>query len=222
MKEIMTIPSTKYHVNSILFKSVLIYGHQGAGKTEMVRAFTEEAVKRYGQENVNAKWVSKGKYLSSLMDLGLDNKLVQILFCDNATLSRIPNDVLEEYFSIRHKWYEKTQRPYGYILSFISAHRFHGVNLSLRTDNDVIIAMNAPSNPYDRNVIRKYIGSFGIQKLDEWDRKNMKGNAVCWTRTDIEMIQVPMASTNYLEEIPSSKCELLLSSPFYKYGNSRR
>lgn len=216
-QDIMTIPQTDYVINSIIFKSVLLYGHQGAGKTELVRALTEEAIKRYGKENVNAKWVMKGAYLPALMDLALDNKLIQILFTDNATLSKIPDSIMEEYFAIRHKWYERTKRPYGYILSFVAAHRFHGVNLSLRTDNDVIIAINAPSNPYDRSVIKKYMGEYGIQNLDTWEKNGIKGNAVCWSRTNIETIQLPLATTNYLDEIPIQKCEYYITSPYYRY-----
>uniref|UniRef100_A0A6H1ZZG1 Uncharacterized protein n=1 Tax=viral metagenome TaxID=1070528 RepID=A0A6H1ZZG1_9ZZZZ len=174
MKHIKFVPKTSYVTNSILFKSVLIYGKIGSGKSEIYRSFVEKAVKKYGIENVNAQYVTKGKYLRYLLEYGLDNKLIQCLFVDDATLSKIPKDVMEDYFRIRHKWYELTNRPYGYILSFIAAHRFYGVHLSLRSDNDTYIFLTSPTSPFDRSVTKKYIGEEGIARLQFFEEQRSK------------------------------------------------
>jgi hypothetical protein len=208
MKKITYTPSTKYISNSIIFKSVLLYGHQGIGKTEKVRSFVEKAVKKYGRKNVNARYITRGDYLPYLIKYGLDNKLIQILFCDNATLSRIPRDTLEDYFNIRHIWYNRTKRPYGYILSFLACHRFHGVNTELRTDNDVIIFMNAPTNPFDYSIVKRYIGEEGIARLEYFEKERnrrlnskYKKYSIFWSRGQIGLYISRLAKENYLKEV---------------------
>lgn len=180
----------------------------GIGKTEIVRSFVEKAVKKYGIENVNARYIPKGEYLPYLLKYGLDKKLIQILFTDNATLSRIPDNVIENYFTLRHIWYKKTNRPYGYILSFIAAHRFFGCNKCLRTDNDVYIFLNSPTSPFDVSITKRYLGEEGIARLEYYEKERnkrinskYKQYSLFNARGQVGIHISKLAKENYLEEV---------------------
>jgi len=208
LKQITYVPKTPYETNAIIFKSVLVYGRMGVGKTEVVRSFVEKAIKKYGKENVNAVYVNKGSQLPYLLQYGLNDKLVQIFFIDNATLSKIPNPIMEEYFFLRHRWYELTRRPYGYILSFIAGHRFHGVNTCLRTDNDCYIWLNSPTNPFDKSIVKGYIGNSGIARLESYEReRNKRLNSkyrqysVYNARGEVGLHISKLAKENYMKEV---------------------
>lgn len=55
-EDVVVVPTENrpYESNAIVWRNVLIYGSQGSGKSETVRAIVEKAVEKYGSDNVNA------------------------------------------------------------------------------------------------------------------------------------------------------------------------
>lgn len=203
MKQIMYTPKTKYLTNNIRFKNVLIYGKPGSGKTELVRAIDERAVLKYGKENVNAS-VSYNGDLDLLIEYGLDDKPVQILFADNVTLVKPKKEALQNFFKIRHYYRMLTGRSNGLILSFLAAHRFHGVNISLRTDLDFLIVRNSPTNPWDNNIIKRFIGNLGIHIMEIIEeeretRRDLYKFSMFYSKTKTGLLELPLAKENYLK-----------------------
>lgn len=200
-------PNTPYRTNNIQFKSVLIYGKIGSGKTEMVRKIAEEAVSRYGADKVSASINEDGE-IKDLLDQGLTEKLVNIIFVDNVTLKKYDTDQLHRLFRIRQEIFERTGREIGLIVAIITTHRFHASDLSLRTNNDIVVIRDRPSNPYDKNVIKRMIGQEGLDQITYYvyQRKSnddYKKFSVFVAEDEVGILETPLATNNYLKEVQS-------------------
>lgn len=188
------------------------YGHLGSGKTESVRSIVEEAVKRYGEENVNSVMSSSGN-IADLLEYGMDSKLIQILICDDATLRGISDTDLRKYFKARHLYRAVSGNDNGYILTIFNVHRFHGLATELRTNIDVAIWKTPPTNPYDRSVVKGFVGDDGykdLQFIEQQRFENPEWNAVSvfTSRLWKGLLLLPLAEKNYLREVVRPKIEL--------------
>ena len=207
MGTILDTPKVNYPINSIRFRNLVIFGEQGIGKTETVRAIIEKAVEYYGQENVHAIIAESGK-LDWVLDYGLNNrKLVQILFIDNITLVENPESIYQRFFKIRHEWLGWTDRPYGYIITILGSHRFHGVPMEVRTNLNAVIIMNDTMNPYDHALIKRYVSDDGIKDLEELEHTRYKvpgntGISLFKIRSGVlGLLNLGMAKKNYMERL---------------------
>lgn len=210
-KQIEYMPMVDYDINSIIMQVVELYGKQGSGKTEFVRRTTELAVEKYGIENVNCVFSNHGS-LHYLQRYALDDKMIQILFCDNLTLKKVSKQALADFFEIRHIWKARTGRSIGYILVFLGVHRFHGSPVELRTNLDALVCKNSPSSPFDFNVIKKFISANGVKDMEmlERERKNdpsLKRFSVFWRKGERGLLSLRMAKCNYMEEVCIPKTE---------------
>lgn len=93
--------------NAIVQISVLIYGKQGSGKTELIKKLVEYLVEKYGEENVNAVWTRGDLY--TLLERGIQDKLVNVLACEDLTLQPIKRKTLADFFNIRHVVCDRTK-----------------------------------------------------------------------------------------------------------------
>ncbi|MEM2260816.1 MAG: hypothetical protein QXK24_00045 [Ignisphaera sp.] len=207
---ILRKPRVNYETNNIIFKNYIIYGFQGVGKTSTVNYLAGKAIQKYGRNNVNAV-VSEDGDLELLMHYGLQPKLVNILFSDNITLRRIDRSTLMDYFKIRHLFYKRFERTNGYILSIMALHRFHSIPVELRTTIDGIIFKDSSLNPYDRSIIKKFVGQEYLQLLDNLHRArekkpSLKRLAIFVSKDLSGIISIPLARNNYLKEINSYLC----------------
>ena len=135
---------TPYPTNDILQTTIMVYGKQASGKSELVRTLVEKAVERYGEENVNAVW-SDGD-LETLL-YSLEDKLVNILFCEDLSWAKVSPKAIRDFFKVRHILQELTGRRIGLVIVILSCHRYHGIKVpDLRTDLDYFMAKNTPSN----------------------------------------------------------------------------
>jgi hypothetical protein len=159
-------PDVTYETNNVIFKNYTIYGFQGDGKTTTINSIASEAIKRYGAENVNAV-VSETGNLEGLMKWGLKPKLINLLFADNATLRPFDKNTLGNYFRIRHIFKQRFNMSNGYILSIIALHRFHAIPIELRTTLDGILVKNTSLNPYDKAVLKKFMGEENLVFFEE-------------------------------------------------------
>jgi len=206
-KRILYTPKTKYETNNVIFKNIILFGFQGSGKTLTAMRIVEEAIKKYGIEKVNAIISEEGD-LEELIYFGLQNKLVNILFADNLTLRKIKEDVLRDYFRIRHLYYERFKQNVGYILSILSVHRFHGKGcpIELRTNMDGLIVKDTSLNPYDYHFIKRMIGEdlLNILKLiSEYKNRNprYKKYSVFVSKYFRGVVSFPIPKHNYFKRI---------------------
>jgi len=207
MDRILKLPDINYidQINAVLFKNIVLYGPIGSGKTELVRAITEKTIKKYGENNVNAIKADNGELLS-LIDFGLDDKLIQLLFCDDISIRRIDPLILAEYFRIRHTWKSATKRNYGFILGIVSTHRFHNTPPALRSNFNALIIKRAPDNPWDRNFIARLVGHPALGFLDivglECDNDpDLMRYALVYMNGMTGILDLPMATKNYLKSL---------------------
>jgi len=219
LEKIVNKPITAYEhlMNHIKCKVILLYGKQGSGKTECVRGIVERAIEEYGSDNVHAAIVEEGE-LGLLVKYGLNSKLVNILFADNITLAKLSKTSIKNFFKIRHYWKRITNRNYGYIIAILASHRIHATPLELRTNLDAIICRNAPTNPWDKNIVKHFIGEEAVEYLTALDRAREENeelyniSIVNFSNITGILIQ-PLAVNNYLQRIiiPKLRMTELLS-----------
>ena len=200
-------PKVDYDVNSVIFKNIVIYGFQGAGKTTAVNTIASRAVRKYGAENVNAV-VSEDGDLELLLHFGLKPVLVNILFSDNLTLRRLERETLMDYFKVRHLYKKKFGLSNGYILSILALHRFHSIPVELRTTIDGILCLDSTMNPYDRSILKKFLGQEYLSFLDvmyslKAKQPKLKKYAVFVSKDIKGLVSLPMARREYLKSISS-------------------
>jgi len=151
--------------NPIVHKKIIVFGDQGSGKSILFRSLVAKAVELYGEENVNAVISHRGDSLLNLLSWGYDNKPVQIQIADDFTLDNTPEWVLKQYFRSRHIWRAQYKVTHGYILSIFSVHRFMSMSKEIRSGANAVLVKSMSLNPYDNNVIKRYIGDVGVEDL---------------------------------------------------------
>jgi hypothetical protein len=209
-KRIITrVPKVNYRCNNIIFKNILIYGFQASGKTTAVNSIASQVVKKYGEENTNCV-ISESGDLGLLMEKGLQPKLVNLLFADNVTLRPLSKETLMNYFRIRHIFRNRFDLDNGYILSIISLHRFFSIPIELRTTIDGILIKDSSINPYDRSVLRRFVGQDYIDFLEQIakerdERPELKQYSIFIARGLTGVISLPMVRENYLKEVQDLK-----------------
>ena len=194
-----------YKPNNIIWRNVILYGGQGAGKSELVRKLVEEACKIYGEKNVNALEIKAGR-----LDLcygALNEKPIHIVFVDDVTLVPQEKEALAKFFRIRHEFRELGNRTNGYILTIMGLHRFHGLPVEMRTNFDFIVCKSCPDNKYDRDFLKQYAGERAIQTLARIDQNKLLNrelyqySMVINKTGDVKWLKTGMAERNYLTEV---------------------
>lgn len=149
--------------NAIEEKHIIVYSKQGGGKSSTVQYLIKKAKEKYGDENVNAL---EGEP-EELLIFGWSKKPVDILVFEDITCKKLSSDVLNMFFQARHIKKEFTGLDKGLIVIFITAHRYHGIPLELRTDADVMIFKHAPINMYDYHVVKNLVGEDSVKLMEK-------------------------------------------------------
>lgn len=196
--------SKKVTESPIMFKSIVIFGYPGSGKTNCANWIAREAVKYYGIDNVNAKRVERGQF-EWIIRFGVEPKLVNILFVDNATLAEVCKSSIVSYFNIRHHP-SLSSLDKGYVLSIIAVHRFHGCPLEIRTIMDGLIVLDSTLNPYDRNMLQKFCGTDVLSYFDSIaDVKHKltkyKGIAYYKSKNVDGFLKIPFIRGEYIKDV---------------------
>jgi len=197
-------PKVKYSSNNIIFRNLLIFGGQGAGKTSTVNYIAYEARKKY-KSLVNAR-ISEDGDLEALMEYGLRPTLVNILFSDNLTLRPLKKETLMEYFRIRHRFKERFNLNNGYILSIMGVHRIHNIPVELRTNIDGIIVKDSSINPYDRSILKRFLGEASLKILDliargRDERPELRDYSFFVGRGISGLLSFPLVKKNFLRPV---------------------
>ncbi len=198
-------PDVPYETNNVMLHNCIQYGHIGSGKTETVRAIVEEAVKKYGSENVNPV-VSRNGDIVELLEYGMNDKMIQILIADDATLRKIKDSDIRKFFKARHVYKSLTGKSNGFILTIFNVHRFHGLTTELRTNIDMAIWKTLPTSPYDRSIVKKFVGEDGLDDLKYIESMRLeepKWNSISvfTSRLWTGLVVLPLAKQDYLLEV---------------------
>jgi len=188
--------------NAIQQFLMLLYGKPGSGKTETIRWLVEQAIKKYGEENVNVAW-SKGD-MQVLLEEGIKDKLINILYVEDATDALTnKSSVFSDYFQIRHKVKEKTGRSHGYVMVIIALHDYFGIPKKFRNSWDLILFKSAPTNKYDRDFFKGMIGENLVNYLAQNQilsrrQPSRKAYGIFYTSFHVGKWKNPMAKKDYL------------------------
>lgn len=203
---ILYSPKVDYETNDIQFVSGIVYGAIGSGKSCIGISITDEAVKKYGIEEVNSAIEPYGD-LEKTIKYGIRKSLVNILFTDDVTLRPISRSTLRLFFQIRHLYKNAFNVKNGYILALLGIHRFHASVPELRTNIDFLVVKTLPSNDYDFNVIKRRIGEKGVKLLMNIEKKKLKSPAykkysLYWLRTGEKgLLTTELPQSNYMRVI---------------------
>lgn len=207
------------YANNVIYKSLLIYGNPGSGKTTTINSIAGMFVDEYGIENINARFKEDGN-LEPLIYRGLAPKMVNLLFADNATLREQSKEVLNNYFTLRQRFFDKFNKdPWnlsnGYILNTISIHRYHGINTNFRSTVEGIIVKDISLNPYDRRAIASFVGNKELMEmLDEivdlrFDDRALMNYSLLITRNKVGLLYLEPRKEFYFSE-PLTLADALL------------
>jgi len=200
---LMYEPDLKYATNNIFQRQLLLVGSQRSGKTASVRMIALKAVSIYGEENVNAV---SSKDFGVLIEYGIQNTLVNILFFDDATLQKVPQDALRDYFRIRHVVKQVTGRSNGLVVTVIGTHSFFACPKNLRVNCPVILWKSPPTNPFDRRTALGFIGDKGMTLLEAIELQKdedpeLIGISVAYFLNTVGMFITPEPTVNVVREI---------------------
>jgi hypothetical protein len=203
LKDILVTDDVSYETNNIIQRTGIIVGGQGSGKSMIARAICEEADRFYGQHNVNPVW---SRNLSALVYGGCENVAVNILYYDDATLVKVKNDVLRDFFRIRHIAKDITTRSNGLIINIIGTHRYFSIPKDLRAGCAFLIFKDTPMNPFDYNTTERFIGKESMQFLDsltfkKYRERELMGWSVFWFRHKVGAMYSTMPEYNSMTEL---------------------
>jgi Cdc6-like AAA superfamily ATPase len=197
------------NTNDVRHIQGLCLGRPGSGKSTLAHSIAETIVKKYGNDNSACHWSRADLHI--LLQHGLKDKLVNFLFLDDLTLAEIDSEDMSQYFQIRHLLKQKTGRRNGLVITLIGLHRLHAIPPSLRTNFDFLLFKSAPTNKYDRDFVKEYIGVEGIDLLDKLDLQRYKQKelfelGVIWLKgMGNGMIISKMPVNNYMTELVYGK-----------------
>jgi len=191
--------------NCIVQVQTIIYGEMGSGKTATANSIAHFLINKYGRENVNV--CRSRRDLGNLMKYGIKDKLVNFLICEDLTGKDISRDLIPTFFDLRHLVTEKTGRRNGLLITLLTCHRFHGIREpSLRTDCKLFIAKSLPMNPYDENVIYRFIGEKIGNELEKIEglkdvNSKLKGISGVYYARKRYLVDFPLVKENYLSPL---------------------
>ena len=185
-----------YDLNHIRQFQGILLGRPGSGKTQSANWIAKQLVDKYGEDEVNAVCCNN---LGTLLE-SVDDKLVNFLFLDDYTLTKSTKKELANYFKIRHIIQSRT----GMVLTVLGLHRFYGCDPSIRTNFDFLFFRSAPTNKFDRNWVKSYIGQNSTDALSSIEMDRNKDNdlydiTLAWVKgCGHGYISTPLAEKKYL------------------------
>jgi len=169
--------------NHVIFKSAVLIGGIGTGKTVLATHLATVAKEKYGQD---LKCYLSTSLTKLLQVLGKHSNL-NVLYTDDITLRKISQQTLSKFWQSRHILKARTNSNWGLVVCMFGLHRFHAVPIPLRYDVDVLFFRSIPTNPYDVSVIRQYIGEQGLVLLNQWESEREDPESEAWNKQVVYM-----------------------------------
>jgi len=194
-------PSKEYiKERGIVSKRVIVYGSQRSGKSVMVNNWAKHAREKYGYSNVHA--LTTEANISPLMNFGIQDKYVNILFADDLTMVKVKREDLTQFYRLAHKL-EDLGRTEGLVITIIAIHDFYAIPKHLRTYYDYLVVRNLPVNEFDEGVIRRKIGIPAFNRLSKIVKLREKdisyyNYSIYWNKfKETGVLDFPLQSQNY-------------------------
>jgi hypothetical protein len=167
--------------NAIKQRTVIVFGRQESGKSNVARILVQEVKDIYGAKNVGVQWFQAEEFRSAL-ESKWPKKPVIVLVIEDITDVKLTDADAKEFFRIRHIMAQRTGNLEGLCVCIFTLHRFHDMPTSFRSDYDSLIALSLPMNDYDFNFIESKITQEGVKRLEEAEAREAHGVAVVSVR----------------------------------------
>ena len=185
--------------NAIEYRSILIIGEQGSGKTTLARSFAYGLGQRYG--NANVLFALQVAGIAELLNYATRQpSSVWLLVGEDLTVSKIPKPTLAEFFQVRTLIMARTGLQRGLVVTAFNSHTLFGIERNLRTAFQMLILKSMPTNPYDRGLLKRY---FAPELLDWFEQHGGIEDALVWDRYHPHgtPAKVPLPPVNAIENV---------------------
>src|SRR2546428_8334686 len=116
--------------NAIEYRSALIIGEQGSGKTTLARTLAYELTRKYGGSNVFAGLQVGG--IDALLEYGTRvQSKVWFLVGEDLSLAKIRKSTLSAFFQVRNLIMERTGLNKGLAVTALNSHTLFGIERNL-------------------------------------------------------------------------------------------
>ena len=185
--------------NALGYRSILVIGEQGSGKTTLARSLAYGLGQRFGNGNV----------LFALQIRGIDALLnyatrqpssVWFMVGEDLTLSKIPKASLMGFFMVRNLIMARTGLNHGLVITGLNSYTLFGIERDLGTAFQMLILESMPTNPYDRSLLKRY---FTPELLDWFEPHGCIQDALVWDRyyPHGTPARVPLPPENAIENV---------------------
>jgi hypothetical protein len=180
------------HDNAIEQRHIIVYGRQGVGKTNCANWIVNQAVKRYGEDQVNVQRAMGENFHDLLTSSKWTRQRIQILVVEDLTNVKLRDEELRDFFRIRHFMNQQTGLLEGLCLVVFTCHRFHDTPISFRSDHDGLLVLSAPTNDFDIQFIKRKITEKDLELLDKAEANGQLGLAIItYRRSLIGYLELP-------------------------------
>jgi hypothetical protein len=182
-----------YATNDIIHRNIVVYGAQGHGKSEFIRAFAEKLIEKYGESQ--AITILSRNFPTLISAVGSVKVPVQCYVWEDASLKKQKDEELSAFFNVRHIYAARTGIYKGVIITANVTHDLFAIKKKMRSSVDGIFFRSLPDDDYDRRIAKDILGEDVYNKfavmVKERDKNpqlmgytayNIKGERgfVCW------------------------------------------
>jgi len=142
--------------NAVQQRLILCYGRQGSGKSAKAETIVAHAKEVYGAKNV-AVQVAQGEGFREILGASKwSRRMITVLVLHDCTNVKFREEELRDFWRIRHIMQAKTGLNRGLVLLIFTAHTFFELPPTFRTDTDIILMSDMPTNPFHKQQYKTF------------------------------------------------------------------
>lgn len=167
--------------NSIKWVKTILVGDSATGKTELARRLTEEVVKRFKPELLEAVIVPR-ELMDDFFNMPyfLPKKPIKAVFFDDTADKALKPKQKDNWHRMRHIVKERTHgERNGLILTFLATQDYFSLAKGLRTNYHCLIAKGGPQNESDERFFKRSFGDEGLSMLHQYTFDSLHGKQEC-------------------------------------------
>ncbi len=150
--------------NAIQQRLILCYGRQASGKSAKAETIVARVKQVYGTKNVGVQEAQGEGFRAILAAEKWPRRMITVIVLHDCTNVKFREEELRDFWRIRHIMQAKTGLNRGLVLLIFTAHTFFELPSTFRTDTDVILMSDMPSNPFHK---QQYETHFIPKKVDQ-------------------------------------------------------